>query len=146
MKLKLSSYNTLIVFVMATSAQSNTIIKVKPKFRIFFVRFNMVSYKVIAGFTNLAHLISLYNIVPPINIRFSITPSSVRLGSRIVVPETRNTKSRGVRYIGTSFTAIKSFADEVRVNIELLFASFTVLVFTLFGHQSEYNKLTGVYQ
>ena len=123
--LKLSSYNASVMFVMARPTKGNSIVNVYSQLWKIFIRLYMIT---------------------PINVIFSVSPLSVRFSGRVIITQTIFTESRGVRYVCTFFTTIKSFAEKVRIKIKHFTAPLAFSIFTLFGHQSEYNKLKGVNQ
>lgn len=144
--LKLSSYNASVMFVMARPTKGNSIVNVYSQLWKIFIRLYMMSYKSFFTTTNLTNFITLNYMITPINVIFSVSPLSVRFSGRVIITQTIFTESRGVRYVCTFFTTIKSFAEKVRIKIKHFTAPLAFSIFTLFGHQSEYNKLKGVNQ
>lgn len=144
--LKLSSYNASVMFVMARPTKGNSIVNVYSQLWKIFIRLYMMSDKRFFTTAMNAFSISSYNFGTPVNVRLTVSPLSVRFSGRVIITQTIFTESRGVRYVCTFFTTIKSFAEKVRIKIKHFTAPLAFSIFTLFGHQSEYNKLKGVNQ
>ena len=144
--LKLSSYNASVMFVMARPTKGNSIVNVYSQLWKIFIRLYMMSDKRFFTTAMNAFSISSYNFGTPVNVRLTVSPLSVRFSGRVIIAKPRFAKNRCIRDIRTFFTAVESFAKKIRVEIKTFTTSFTVNIFTLFGHQSEYNKLKGVNQ
>lgn len=148
MKLKLSSYNTTIMSIMTASTQSYAVSNVYSKCRKIFVRLYMMSnQRLLATTMNASKVIPHKHSISPLVVSKSIAPFS------FVQRHFCNTffalslaHLYVCRFIRTCLRTETSFTSQIRELIEHIAASFTVFVYTLFGHQSEYNKFIGVKQ
>lgn len=146
--LKLSSYNAKIMFVMTRPTKGNPIINVYSKFREVFVRLYMMSSKVARSTTVSAFVVvSAKNFSSPIFVSPSMSPlSTIDRHSFNALLAFSSNYLRVSSLIRASLRAESSFAFKIRELVKSFTAPFALLVYSVFGHQSEYNKIIGVNQ
>lgn len=144
----LTRYNPSIFFVMATPTESNSVININSKVRILIIRFYMMSNKRFTFTTMLTNIaISFKDFVSPLYISPSISPSFIVRGYRLAAFRVLSLLNIfDGSFIGTQLRAEPTFTSKIGKLVEQFITGFAVFSFTLFGHQSEYNKYKGAKQ
>lgn len=146
--LELSSNNALVVPIVARSAKSSAVRHIYSKFRVFVIRFYMMSNKRLFTTTRLA-LIPVFtkNLLSPRFIGVSVTPLLIAgcNSFNALLSFCGNHLSIGC-LIRTGLRTESSSLKSRSRRIVRLTAPLAIFISTVLGHQSEFNKIKGYSQ